>query len=318
MVLVSASNAVNLTDGLDGLAIGSVLIASAAYTALAYVAGHFVFSEYLRITFLKNAGEITVFGGAMVGASIGFLWYNAYPAEVFMGDTGSLSLGGSIGTIAVLIKQEFLLIFVGGLFVLEALSVIIQVSYYKITKKRVFLMAPLHHHFELKRMERTEGNHSFLDPCIFIYVTESHNIETAMIEGKNILIAGFARTGQAVARFLMNRNCKISVSESRDASEFGNYSNDFPGVEFEFGGHRSATFLKADLIVLSPGIPDTIEPIVEAKKKGIRVISEIELAYHFLKGTLIGITGTNGKSTTTELTGAIFVPAENEQWFAET
>ncbi len=150
IVLVGASNAVNLTDGLDGLAIGSVLIASAAYTALAYVAGHFVFSEYLRITFLTYAGETTVFGGAMVGASIGFLWYNSYPAEVFMGDTGSLSLGGSIGTMAILIKQEFLLIIVGGLFVVEALSVIIQVSYFKLTKKRVFLMAPLHHHFELK------------------------------------------------------------------------------------------------------------------------------------------------------------------------
>lgn len=150
LVLVGASNAVNLTDGLDGLAIGSVLIASAAYTALAYLAGHFVFSEYLRIVFLKNAGEITVFGGAMVGASIGFLWYNSYPAEVFMGDVGSLSLGGSIGTIAVLIKQEFLLAIVGGLFVLEALSVIIQVGYFKMTRKRVFLMAPLHHHFELK------------------------------------------------------------------------------------------------------------------------------------------------------------------------
>jgi phospho-N-acetylmuramoyl-pentapeptide-transferase len=150
MVIVGASNAVNLTDGLDGLAIGSVLIASATYTALAYIAGHFVFSEYLRIIFLKNAGEITVFGGAMVGASIGFLWYNAYPAEVFMGDVGSLSLGGAIGTIAILIKQEFLLVVVGGLFVLEALSVIIQVCYYKLTKKRVFLMAPLHHHFELR------------------------------------------------------------------------------------------------------------------------------------------------------------------------
>src|SRR5262249_14923596 len=150
VVLVGASNAVNLTDGLDGLAIGSVLIASATYTALAYISGHFVFSEYLRIAFLKHSGEITVFGGALVGASIGFLWYNAYPAEVFMGDVGSLALGGAIGTIAVLIKQEFLLAIVGGLFVLEAVSVILQVAYFKLTKKRVFLMAPLHHHFELK------------------------------------------------------------------------------------------------------------------------------------------------------------------------
>lgn len=150
MVIVGASNAVNLTDGLDGLAIGSVLIASIAYTAMAYLSGHFVFSAYLRIAFLKHAGEISVFGGALVGSSIGFLWYNAYPAEVFMGDVGSLSLGAVIGTMAVLIKQEFLLVMVGGLFVMEALSVIIQVGYFKLTKKRVFLMAPLHHHFELK------------------------------------------------------------------------------------------------------------------------------------------------------------------------
>lgn len=150
MVIVGASNAVNLTDGLDGLAIGSVLIASIAYTAMAYLSGHFVFSAYLRIAFLKHAGEISVFGGALVGSSIGFLWYNAYPAEVFMGDVGSLSLGAAIGTMAVLIKQEFLLVMVGGLFVMEALSVIIQVGYFKLTKKRVFLMAPLHHHFELK------------------------------------------------------------------------------------------------------------------------------------------------------------------------
>jgi phospho-N-acetylmuramoyl-pentapeptide-transferase len=150
LVIVGCSNAVNLTDGLDGLAIGSVLIASAAYTGLAYISGHAVFSQYLLLPFTQQAAEITIFGGAMVGSSIGFLWYNAYPAEVFMGDVGSLSLGAAIGTIAVLIKQEFLLIIVGGLFVLEALSVIIQVASYKLTKKRVFLMAPLHHHFELK------------------------------------------------------------------------------------------------------------------------------------------------------------------------
>jgi phospho-N-acetylmuramoyl-pentapeptide-transferase len=150
LVIVGASNAVNLTDGLDGLAIGSVLIASATYTALAYISGHAVFSQYLLIAFLKHSGEIAIFGGALVGASIGFLWYNAYPAEVFMGDVGSLALGAAIGTMAVLIKQEMLLVIVGGLFVMEALSVIIQVVFFKATRRRVFLMAPLHHHFELK------------------------------------------------------------------------------------------------------------------------------------------------------------------------
>jgi phospho-N-acetylmuramoyl-pentapeptide-transferase len=149
MVVVGASNAVNLTDGLDGLAIGSTLIAGAAFTVLAYVSGHRVFSEYLDLLYLPGAGEITVFCGAMVGASMGFLWWNCYPAQIFMGDVGSLALGGALGTVAILIKQELLLFSVGGLFVVEALSVILQVGSFKLRGKRVFRMAPLHHHFEL-------------------------------------------------------------------------------------------------------------------------------------------------------------------------
>jgi phospho-N-acetylmuramoyl-pentapeptide-transferase len=149
-VLVGCSNAVNLTDGLDGLAIGCVLIASAALTALTYVTGNSILANYLDLQFLQRVGEVTIFCGSMVGASLGFLWYNAHPAEVFMGDVGSLALGGAIGTVAVIIKQELLLIFIGGVFVLEALSVMIQVISFKTRRKRVFLMAPLHHHFELK------------------------------------------------------------------------------------------------------------------------------------------------------------------------
>ncbi len=148
-VVVSASNAVNLTDGLDGLAIGAMLIASAAFTVLAYLSGHRVFSNYLDLLYLPGAGEVTVFCGAMVGASMGFLWWNCYPAQVFMGDVGSLALGGALGTVALLIKQELLLFSVGGLFVLEALSVILQVGSFKLRGKRIFRMAPLHHHFEL-------------------------------------------------------------------------------------------------------------------------------------------------------------------------
>jgi phospho-N-acetylmuramoyl-pentapeptide-transferase len=148
-VLVAASNAVNLTDGLDGLAIGTTLIAAAAFTVLAYVSGHRVFSDYLDLLFQPGAGEVTVFCGAMVGASMGFLWWNCYPASIFMGDVGSLALGGALGTVAILIKQELLLFSVMGLFVVEALSVILQVASFKLTGKRVFRMAPLHHHFEL-------------------------------------------------------------------------------------------------------------------------------------------------------------------------
>jgi len=149
LLIVFSSNAVNLTDGLDGLAIGCTLIASAALTALAYLSGHIDLSRYLDIQYISGLWEVTIFCGAMVGASLGFLWYNAHPAEVFMGDVGSLALGGAIGTVAVIIKQELLLPFVGGVFVIEALSVMIQVGSFKLTGKRVFKMAPIHHHFEL-------------------------------------------------------------------------------------------------------------------------------------------------------------------------
>ena len=148
LVLVGSSNAVNLTDGLDGLAIGCTIIAAGALAVLTYITGHVVFADYLELQRMPMVGELTVFCGSMVGASIGFLWYNAHPAEIFMGDVGSLALGGAIGTVAVIIRQELLLPFIGGIFVLEALSVVLQVGSYKLRKKRIFKMAPLHHHFE--------------------------------------------------------------------------------------------------------------------------------------------------------------------------
>lgn len=150
LVIVGASNAVNLTDGLDGLVIGPITVTAVAYTIVAYVTGHKPFSEYLLIPYIEGAGELSVFCGAMIGASLGFLWYNAYPASIFMGDVGSLPLGGALGTVAVISKHELLLALVGGIFVMEALSVIFQVASFKSSGKRVFLMAPIHHHFELK------------------------------------------------------------------------------------------------------------------------------------------------------------------------
>jgi phospho-N-acetylmuramoyl-pentapeptide-transferase len=149
IVITGSSNAVNLTDGLDGLAIGCTVIAAGALTVLTYVSSNVRWANYLDIQFIPRVGELTVFCGALVGASLGFLWYNAHPAEVFMGDVGSLSLGGTLGVIAVIIKQEILLFFVGGIFVIEALSVILQVSSFKLRQKRIFRMAPIHHHFEL-------------------------------------------------------------------------------------------------------------------------------------------------------------------------
>ena len=150
-VIIGTSNAVNITDGLDGLAIGPFIIASAAYMVFAYVAGHFKIADYLQINYVAGSGEIAVFCGAMAGSGLGFLWFNSYPAQIFMGDVGSLALGAAIGTVAVIIKQEILLALVGGLFVIETLSVIFQVGFFKMTNgRRIFRMAPLHHHFELK------------------------------------------------------------------------------------------------------------------------------------------------------------------------
>jgi len=150
-VIVGASNAVNLTDGLDGLAIGPVIIAASTYMIFAYVTGHVKIAGYLQLNYVPGTGELTIFCGALAGAGLGFLWFNSYPAQIFMGDVGSLSLGAFLGTIAVITKQEILLALVGGIFVIEALSVIFQVGFFKMTSgKRIFKMAPLHHHFELK------------------------------------------------------------------------------------------------------------------------------------------------------------------------
>lgn len=151
LVIVGASNAVNLTDGLDGLAAGPTVVSSAVYLMFSYLAGHVVMANYLQIPYVAGSGELAIFCGTIFGACLGFLWFNAYPAQMFMGDVGSLALGGALGTIAIIIKQEFLLVIVGGVFVMEALSVIMQVGYFKATKgKRIFLMAPFHHHFEKK------------------------------------------------------------------------------------------------------------------------------------------------------------------------
>jgi phospho-N-acetylmuramoyl-pentapeptide-transferase len=150
IVIVGASNAVNLTDGLDGLAIGPVAINAGTYMLFCYIAGNARYASYLQIPYVTGGGELAILCGAMVGAGLGFLWFNSYPAEVFMGDVGSLSLGGGLGILAIITKQELLLVIVGGVFVVEALSVIFQVGSYKYRGKRIFRMAPIHHHFELK------------------------------------------------------------------------------------------------------------------------------------------------------------------------
>ena len=170
-VIVGASNAVNLTDGLDGLAIGPIITSAACLGIIAYATGHREISSYLFVPYVENVGELTVFCAAIVGAGVGFLWYNSYPAEIFMGDVGSLSLGGALGTIAVLTKNEILFAIIGGIFVVEALSVIIQVVSYKTRKKRVFKMAPIHHHFELKGWPEPKVIVRFWIISIFLAIT---------------------------------------------------------------------------------------------------------------------------------------------------
>jgi len=156
LVIISSSNAVNLTDGLDGLAIGPIITSSVSLGLMAYVAGHVELASYLFIPYVENVGELMVFSFALIGAGIGFLWYNSYPAQIFMGDVGSLSLGGFLGTVAVLTKNEILFVLIGGIFVIEAVSVILQVGSYKLRKKRIFKMAPIHHHFELMGWPETK------------------------------------------------------------------------------------------------------------------------------------------------------------------
>lgn len=156
LVITSASNAVNLTDGIDGLAIGCTVIAALPYAVMSYITGNVKVSEYLNVFYLPGAGELTIFCAAMAGAGLGFLWFNSHPASVFMGDTGSLALGGGIGVVAVLIKKELLLFLVGGIFVFEALSVVLQVAWFKSTGKRLFLMSPVHHHFQHLKWEESK------------------------------------------------------------------------------------------------------------------------------------------------------------------
>ncbi|MCM8798427.1 MAG: phospho-N-acetylmuramoyl-pentapeptide-transferase, partial [Candidatus Omnitrophica bacterium] len=156
LVIVGSSNAVNLTDGLDGLAIGCLITVGIVYTTLAYITGNYRWSHYLMVSYVPGAGELTVFMACLVGAGLGFLWHNCYPAAIFMGDTGALSLGGVMGIVALMVKKEVLLVLVGGVFVVEAVSVILQVISFRGWKKRLFLMAPLHHHFQLKGWEESK------------------------------------------------------------------------------------------------------------------------------------------------------------------
>ncbi len=317
IVLACTTNAVNLTDGLDGLAISTFGVAAAAYTALAYVTGHAVLADYLLLVRFPPAGELTIFCGALVGASLGFLWYNCYPAEIFMGDVGSLALGGAIGTVAILIKQELLLPIVGGVWVLEALSVIIQVISFKTTGKRVFKMSPLHHHFELIGWSEPKVITRFLIMARALRPVQPHHVEAAVtamaqgtfsVDGRQVVVVGAARSGLAAAELLRKRGARVTLSESRP-SFAESAALEAAGVRVETGGHQAATLAEADLVVVSPGVP-LEQPVFEAARaRGVEIIGELEMAWRWLKGKVIAVTGTKGKSTTTTLIGRMLSAA---------
>ncbi|VTR26245.1 Phospho-N-acetylmuramoyl-pentapeptide-transferase [Serratia fonticola] len=218
-VIVGTSNAVNLTDGLDGLAIMPTVFVAAGFALVAWATGNMNFANYLHIPYLRHAGELVIVCTAIVGAGLGFLWFNTYPAQVFMGDVGSLALGGALGTIAVLLRQEFLLLIMGGVFVVETLSVILQVGSFKLRGQRIFRMAPIHHHYELKGWPEPRGDRALLDYFADAGADWPGDAEGALImvdyQGKKVVIIGLGLTGLSCVDFFMTRGVTPRVMDTR-------------------------------------------------------------------------------------------------------
>ena len=309
-LLTLSSNAVNLTDGLDGLAIGTTLIAAAAFAGLAYVTSHFRFSEYLDLLHRPGAGEVTVFCGAMVGASIGFLWWNCYPAQVFMGDVGSLALGGALGTVAILIKQELLLFLVGGSvhdrgLLRDAAGGVVP-SHRQARLPHVAAAPPL----RARGLEGAADHHPLLDRRLHLRHLHAHDAQaavTSMNAGASVVVVGLARSGIAAAAFLARRGASVVAVDRKREDELPREALALrdAGVRLELGAHRRPTFERASLVVVSPGVPWELEELEAARRAGVPVIAEIELGFRHLKGRVAAITGTKGKSTTTAALGAM-------------
>ncbi len=320
-VIVAFGNAVNLTDGLDGLAIVPVMIAAATLGLISYFAGNVVYSHYLLINHIPNAGEIIVICGAVIGAGVGFLWFNAPPAQIFMGDTGSLALGGLLGTIAVIIKHEVVLAIIGGLFVMEALSVVVQVTSFKLTGKRVFKMAPIHHHFEQLGWSEPQIVMRFWIISFVLAMVGLVHVEAEVSvtpvstsAGKRVALFGLGGSGLATARALIAGGAEVSAWDDGEASRAK--ASDVPLVDLS-----SADWSRFAALVLSPGVPLTHPKphwtVERAKAAGVEVIGDIELfarerAARAPDAPLVAITGTNGKSTTTALIAHILREAGRE------
>lgn len=304
-VIVGTGNAVNLTDGLDGLAIMPTVFVAGGFALVAWATGNMNFASYLHIPYLRHAGELVIVCTAIVGAGLGFLWFNTYPAQVFMGDVGSLALGGALGIIAVLLRQEFLLVIMGGVFVVETLSVILQVGSFKLRGQRIFRMAPIHHHYELKGWPETARHCAFLDYFADAGSDWSGNAEGTLImadyQGKNVVIIGLGLTGLSCVDFFLARGVTPRVMDTRMTP---------PGldklpeaVERHTGSLNDEWLMAADLIVASPGIALAHPSLSAAADAGIEIVGDIELFCREAQAPIVAITGSNGKSTVTTLVG---------------
>ncbi len=304
-VIVGTGNAVNLTDGLDGLAIMPTVFVAGGFALVAWATGNMNFASYLHIPYLRHAGELVIVCTAIVGAGLGFLWFNTYPAQVFMGDVGSLALGGALGIIAVLLRQEFLLVIMGGVFVVETLSVILQVGSFKLRGQRIFRMAPIHHHYELKGWPGTARHCAFLDYFADAGSDWSGNAEGTLImadyQGKNVVIIGLGLTGLSCVDFFLARGLTPRVMDTRMTP---------PGldklpeaVERHTGSLNDEWLMAADLIVASPGIALAHPSLSAAADAGIEIVGDIELFCREAQAPIVAITGSNGKSTVTTLVG---------------
>jgi len=304
LVIVGASNAVNLTDGLDGLAIVPIMIAAACFALIAYLVGNAVYSEYLKINFVPGTGELAVFCAAIIGAGLGFLWYNAPPAMVFMGDTGSLAFGGALGTVAVITKHEIVLAIIGGLFVLEAVSVMIQVASFKMTGKRVFRMAPIHHHFEKMGWLESTVVIRFLDHCGDPRTGRSIEPEVALMDlpfakGKHYAVLGLGKSGRSAVRALLASGAQVTAWDDHEAARIAAQKEN---AALHIAAPGEWHYLAFAALIASPGIPHQHAAIAAAKKQRVEVINDVELLVRANpNATYVGITGTNGKSTTTTL-----------------
>ncbi len=303
-VIVGTGNAVNLTDGLDGPAIMPTVFVAAGFALVAWATGNMNFANYLHIPYLRHAGELVIVCTAIVGAGLGFLWFNTYPAQVFMGDVGSLALGGALGIIAVLLRQEFLLVIMGGVFVVETLSVILQVGSFKLRGQRIFRMAPIHHHYELKGWPEPRYR-ALLDYFADAGADWPGDAEGTLImadyQGKKVVIIGLGMTGLSCVDFFMARGVTPRVMDTRVAP---------PGldklpesVECHVGGLNDTWLLAADLIVASPGIALAHPSLSAAADAGVEIVGDIELFCREAQAPIIAITGSNGKSTVTTLVG---------------